>query len=1478
MNLLELKDKIKSHLIAGYPGLYIHSGEEARVDSMLQDVAAQLRLNPKEWNLGYGWVDFFNKQPRGSQGADTDLASSLPALLDDDLDHKLFIIKDARSALDNQPLAVARLKQLLNRIQRHHSGKAAVVLVSETLHIPPQIEAQITLLPLPLPRGEEISEQLEQLCQRFELTVPENLRQRLHAACSGLSQEEIRSALAMVRQQHEQINDAALALIQHEKEQIIAKSGVLEMLRVSENATDIGGLENLKQWLQRRAQIFRRLGEARTARVQAPKGVLIAGMPGCGKSLTAKAAAGLFQLPLLRLDIGSLLGKYVGESEHNMRRALTMAESVSPCILWIDELEKAFVGMTSGSGSEVSSRLFGYFLTWMQEKTGAVFVIATANNITALPPELLRKGRFDEVFYVGFPNGSERGAILDIHLKGDALELKQDERHALVRQCRDYAGADIQNAINEARETAFLENRALKFDDLQAAIKLTVPLRETLRDQVGKYEELFEKLKLKPASTCDGLSVAEMIKLADSHNALRRKEVATHEDCPDDLLEKLAGDTDLDVRTAVYSNPKCPEGLLTLRINIAADQPGYDLALLHLACMHANAPHDLLASQFERLQLSIEQKVQLAVMSDHEALHRRLLGDADQAVRSHLASNDKLNGEIQQLLGKDPLVAVRCDLARNDNLHAETQALLARDESFEVREVLARLAQLGEAVQLTLSQDEDVDVRLELAERTRDALLPESVQLVLVKDCLEVRQALAGNENLGAAAQLLLAQDHRVEVRQTLARHPALASATLQCLLKDVEAVQVELADNTHLGSALVQMGLSHSESPEVRKALAGNRQLNVEVQTRLLADTSEAVRKALAGNPGISLETSEALMHDSNDDVREYLVSWPQKPAPSVQAHLANDASASIRKYLARREELSETVQQRLANDLAQVQCALAGNACITAAVQRHLLEHGDSDTRRALAGNEALSGPVQARLAEDPSVEVRVTLARNAALALEVADKLIMDQADVRKELACNRHLGEAHYARLFKSGGEEVRLALAVNPEIGEALMTQIAQLEAPAAARPAASGAALGAVVGSATNMAVGAGIFGGLLGNTGRVTAAATAAATVAARAAATVAWLDEQNVIKPKLLLAHNHNLPVALQTLLLTQGEQSVELHEGLAGNPALAPELQSVLATHKEVRVRQKLADNPNRSEEVERLLLNDPQASVRAALIREHGWLEPDMELQLARDKAVSVRLALAGNDWVRKPAQLLLAVDPDKSVRSRLLQRPDGVTRRLERKTQQLLAQDSDLEVRKLLAVYPELDFAAQLLLAEDPAVSVREILAKGAEDNWFGTKLNEEVQARLARDAKVSVRLALAENHRLCPAAQARLAADADRSVKTKLLEESGFMNPLSLLAQQVLASDADSEVRKELVDKLFGVFAFPSSEEIHMKLANDPDETVRMQIMRNLLWPYNRGTCSNAVKERLLEGDDGSLRKRLEEVERERQVRRNEAL
>lgn len=898
MKLIELENKIKLHLKAGYPGLFIHSGEEARVDVMLQQIAKELDLNPKEWNQAYGWVNFSNKQPYSNQEPEVQLAQSLLTLLDDDLDHKLFIIKDARSALDNQPLAVARLKQLLNRIQRHHRGKAAVVLMSEIVCIPSAVESQITLLTLPLPQGEEIRALLKEICQQLELSISSEKEQRLQAACSGLSAEEIRSALAMVRQTTTQIDDAALALIQHEKEQIIAKSGVLEMIKVGESTADIGGLENLKRWLGRRSEIFHRLEEAKQANIPAPKGVLIAGMPGCGKSLTAKATAGLFQLPLLRLDIGSLLGKYVGESEHNMRRALSMAESISPCILWIDELEKAFVGMNSNEGSEVSSRLFGYFLTWMQEKTGAVFVIATANNITALPPELLRKGRFDEVFYVGFPNATERGAIFDIYLKGTGIDLQPVHRSELITLSRDYAGADIQNAINEARESAFLDGKALSVAYLKSAIEKTVPLRETLRDQVGKYEELFEKLKLKPASKSDGLSVADMIKLADDPNSLRRKEVAENPDCPGELLEKLAFDVERDVCIAVYKNPSCSKRLLTLRINTKENGPDFDIELLELACIHPHAPLDLLIAKFDELENIFKDK-------NRQGFSNLLI---------KLASGGTIPERIQLKLSKHFVLNVRKALATNMNL--------------------------AESVQLNLSEDYDYDVRKILAANNN---LIESAQLKLIQDpVLEVRLQLASNNNLKGAVKLKISGDNPLEKIQ------------LDFLDEGNVSARKKLATYDNLTES-VQLKLSEDSNEDVRKTLATNTNLIESVQLKLCKDLYVVVRKALAANSKITNQAQLMLCEHSDRDVRKILA-VNINVAEIVQLRLCEDCEYSVRKELAANSNLTEKVQLKLCKDSnVNVRVGLAANNKLTYAVQLKLREDPNPDVRTALARNSA-------------------------------------------------------------------------------------------------------------------------------------------------------------------------------------------------------------------------------------------------------------------------------------------------------------------------------------------------------------------------------------------------------------------------------------------------------------------------------------------------------------------------------------------
>lgn len=816
--------KLEDHFLAGAPAIYIQSAEEARVDQSLVRLQDKLGLKRiHEWNLGHGWVDFENKRPLSNvESGKTELEHALLALLDADLERSLILIKGARPALEHNTLAIARLKQLLNLIERHHAGECSVVLVSEAVCIPASIEAQVTLLSLPLPDRKEIKAMLVQAENNGQLTVPDNLNDLAISGLSGLTASEIGQLLRMVGRQTRTLDKKTLQTILHEKEQIIAKSGVLEMVSVDVELSDIGGLENLKHWLEQRSTIIRRLDEATRQGVKAPKGVLIAGMPGCGKSLTAKVAASLFQLPLLRLDIGSLLGKYVGESEHNMRRALSMAETVSPCILWVDELEKAFVGMGGGNASEVTARLLGYFLTWMQEKTGAVFVIATANDISALPPELLRKGRFDEIFYVGFPNAVEREKILSIHLGRSRQTVAELEMSKLVKLCRDYCGADIENAVNEALANAFINGSALTQQLLEDAIQSTIPLRETLRDQVGKYEELFEKLKLRPASEYQGHSVAQMIKLAADPNHVKREEVASNPDCPDDQLEKLAMDPQRSVIKAVYENPRCPERLLSIRINIPKGSPQYDLELLELACLNGNAPEDLLIRQIDDGTIDSKLRIKLATQAKGVTLQQKLATDSEAAVRRTLSIRKDLNEVLQTTLANDSDQVVRQNLANNRTLSDGAAEQLVEDKHAKVRAALAGNPILSETLLLKLVLDKEVSVGA----------------------------ALISNPSLASSVKSQLLENGASSIKQAFARRPELTESEQLLLLKNADTA--------------------------LKIILTVHQKLSKEVQERLANDPEQSVRVNLANNPGLTKEIQEVLMNGGDYGVRQALLRNP--------------------------------------------------------------------------------------------------------------------------------------------------------------------------------------------------------------------------------------------------------------------------------------------------------------------------------------------------------------------------------------------------------------------------------------------------------------------------------------------------------------------------------------------------------------------------------------------------------------------------
>ena len=385
-----------------------------------------------------------------------------------------------------------------------------LILLSPTPRIPADLADLVTLVDFPLPTEEQLLTTLDAMIARnseagaLRVDLGPDGRERLAKAALGLTAFEAENAFARAMVSSGEspgraagparatLTDSSVGLVQAEKKQIVRKSGVLEVVDSTVRLEDIGGLENLKTWLRKRSGAW--LDEARAYGLPAPKGVLVTGVPGCGKSLTAEAMSSAWSLPLARLDIGRVFGGLVGASEQNMRSALATAEAIAPCVLWIDEIEKGFASGASGSGdSGTSARVFGTFLSWMQEKTAAVFVIATANQINLLPPEMLRKGRFDEIFFIDLPTDAERRVIFRIHLAarlkagpalGD-LGITDALLSDLVEATEGFSGAEIEQVVIAACFDAFSGRRPLTRDDLLREIAATVTLSVTQAEQIA---------------------------------------------------------------------------------------------------------------------------------------------------------------------------------------------------------------------------------------------------------------------------------------------------------------------------------------------------------------------------------------------------------------------------------------------------------------------------------------------------------------------------------------------------------------------------------------------------------------------------------------------------------------------------------------------------------------------------------------------------------------------------------------------------------------------------------------------------------------------------------------------------------------------------------------------------------------------------------------------------------------------------------
>ena len=491
---MQIDKVLNFYLDAGFPIIYINSFEETKVDGIIS--SAMGGRKGLEWNGSQGFCDFKTKQ---NLIPDNGLAETLSLLsADNELDRKFFVIKDAHLFFDD-PKVITCLKSIALKIS--HGLDAVVIIVSSVLKFPKELEKFITILEMDYPTQDEIKAQITAFADEQSVTITDELLEDMSMSFKGLTEFEIDNLLAAALADDGMFTRSDLKLIFDQKQQMIMKSGILEMIPLKERPEDIGGLENLKSWLDRKSKVFKSINKAVEFGVNMPKGVLIAGVPGCGKSLCAKVTAQMFDVPLLRLDMGKIMGKYVGESEENMRKAIGLAEAISPCILWIDELEKAFAGV-NGTGNEVTVRLFGTFLTWMQEKNSSTFVVATANDITKLPPELMRKGRFDEIFYVGLPKPEERRKIFEIHIqKRRKQDLANIDISSLVSQTDGYSGADVEGVVIDAVESAFVDgSAALTTEHLNSAIKNTHSLSEIMKESLTNLSKEYEDRHFKSAS------------------------------------------------------------------------------------------------------------------------------------------------------------------------------------------------------------------------------------------------------------------------------------------------------------------------------------------------------------------------------------------------------------------------------------------------------------------------------------------------------------------------------------------------------------------------------------------------------------------------------------------------------------------------------------------------------------------------------------------------------------------------------------------------------------------------------------------------------------------------------------------------------------------------------------------------------------------------------------------------------------------
>ena len=473
---------------ARYSLLYIVGAEEEPIEAVIAQVALQVTPARRvlRWDLVRGWED--NGSGKGSVMAALDRIGKTAVE-----EYTIFVLRDLHPVLKypytekNAPV-VRELRNLTRELKR---SKKTIILTSVALELPEELKEEVTVIDFPLPNVQEIDSLISHVVEKpQQLQVSGLAREQLVKACQGLSRARIGRVLAKALAAKQQINESDIDGVLEEKQQAIRQTGILEFFNSRESLKSVGGLENLKQWVKMRQDAFTE--EARRYGIPNPKGVLLVGIQGTGKSLSAKTIACEWRLPLLRLDTGRLFGGIVGESESRVRQMIQLAEAIAPCVLWIDEIDKAFGNIISGGDGDsgTSRRVFGSLITWMQEKTSPVFIVATANNVRILPAELLRKGRFDEIFFLNLPSESERQDIFKVHLQRlRPTRLREFDLGVLAKCAENFSGAEIEQVVIDGLYRAFGtfvngQRRDLMTEDILRSIEDTVPLAAIARSQI----------------------------------------------------------------------------------------------------------------------------------------------------------------------------------------------------------------------------------------------------------------------------------------------------------------------------------------------------------------------------------------------------------------------------------------------------------------------------------------------------------------------------------------------------------------------------------------------------------------------------------------------------------------------------------------------------------------------------------------------------------------------------------------------------------------------------------------------------------------------------------------------------------------------------------------------------------------------------------------------------------------------------------